>query len=191
MVRKSRITLSKPKTAASRKETHERVNEQAEKATRGERIGIAHARWIPVVFVSNKKRRERESTSSWRVHIHTCDIPYVTYAVLYPARRRSLTCIHAAIFIVAGCCSKLVLCTRRGARARPQILDKSTVKPETSLYRLTSSPFFSSNLAIGTNNFTSRYFKRINKICISYNVMYKSIKASSYFFTRDLYASFY
>jgi len=37
MVRKSRITLSKPKTAASRKETHERVNEQTEKATSNER----------------------------------------------------------------------------------------------------------------------------------------------------------
>lgn len=44
MVRKSRVALSKPKTTASRKETHERVNEQAEKATsngKRERIGIA------------------------------------------------------------------------------------------------------------------------------------------------------
>lgn len=112
MMRKSRITLSKPKTAASRKETHERVNEHAEKAT-GSRREIEDRYSTQGEFPSSSclirnAGKERARRTRLHVHIHTCDIPYAHVTCL--ARRRSLTCIHAAIFIVAGCCSKLVLC---------------------------------------------------------------------------------
>lgn len=140
MMRKSRITLSKPKTAASRKETHERVNEHAEKAT-GSRREIEDRYSTQGEFPSSSCliRNAGKERARRRTRLHICTYTHVRYPVCarYIPGAAALINMHSRSNIYRR---RLLLeaCAMRGARARLQILDKSTVKPETSLYRLTS-----------------------------------------------------